>query len=77
MDEAKATIVKKSKAVREHELNEYFRRRCCNYEQFLCDRVWECAECARQSIKIEPIMELRPTVAETPKEEVKRTRWKS
>ena len=45
------------KANRENQLNDYFRRRCCNYENFTCDRVWECALCARQSVKIEPIMD--------------------
>ena len=45
------------KTNRENQLNDYFRRRCCNYENFACDRVWECALCARQSVKIEPIMD--------------------
>ncbi len=45
------------KAKRENQLSDYFRRRCCNYENFTCDRVWECALCARQSVKVEPIME--------------------
>ena len=45
------------KANRENQLNDYFRRRCCNYENFTCDRVWECALCARQSVKVEPIMD--------------------
>lgn len=35
-------------------LNDYFRRRCSNYERFLCDRVWECALCAVQSGKVLP-----------------------
>ena len=37
---------------KENKLNEYFRRRCSNYERFLCDRVWECALCAKQAGKI-------------------------
>jgi len=45
------------KANRENQLNDYFRRRCSNYENFTCDRIWECALCARQSVKIEPIMD--------------------
>jgi hypothetical protein len=40
---------------RENKLNEYFRRRCSNYERFLCDRIWECAVCARQSGKVVPL----------------------
>ncbi len=69
--------MKKSKTEREHELNEYFRRRCCNYEQFLCDKIWECAECARQSLKVEPVKDRTlPIVTMPTKEEVKRTRWK-
>jgi hypothetical protein len=43
------------KANRENQLNDYFRGRCCNYENFTCDRVWECALCARQSVKVEPV----------------------
>lgn len=46
-----------NKANRENQLNDYFRRRCCNYENFTCDRVWECALCARQSVKVEPLMD--------------------
>jgi hypothetical protein len=42
---------------KENKLNDYFRRRCSNYERFLCDRVWECALCAKQTVKIEPIEE--------------------
>ena len=45
------------KTNRENQLNDYFRRRCRNYDDFTCDRVWECALCARQSVKIEPIMD--------------------
>jgi hypothetical protein len=52
-----ASGVTGKKANRENQLNDYFRRRCCNYENFTCDRVWECALCARQSVKIEPIMD--------------------
>jgi len=40
---------------KENKLNEYFRRRCSNYERFLCDRVWECALCARQVGKVETL----------------------
>src|SRR3989449_7073863 len=39
----------------ENKLNEYFRRRCTNYERFLCDRVWECALCAKQAGKVETL----------------------
>ncbi len=39
----------------ENKLNEYFRRRCSNYERFLCDRVWECALCAKQAGKVETL----------------------
>jgi len=45
------------KANRENQLNDYFRRRCCNYENFACDRIWECALCARQSVKVELIID--------------------
>jgi hypothetical protein len=55
---------------KENKLNEYFRRRCSNYERFLCDRVWECALCARQAGKVEEL-EL-PTVT---KVEALRRRW--
>lgn len=41
----------------ENKLNDYFRRRCSNYERFLCDRVWECALCAKQVGKVEPVEE--------------------
>jgi hypothetical protein len=40
---------------KENKLNEYFRRRCSNYERFLCDRVWECALCAKQVGKVETL----------------------
>ncbi len=40
---------------KENRLNEYFRRRCSNYERFLCDRVWECTFCARQAGKVGPL----------------------
>lgn len=40
---------------KENKLNEYFRRRCSNYERFLCDRVWECALCAKQAGKVEEL----------------------
>ena len=40
---------------KENKLNEYFRRRCSNYERFLCDRVWECALCAQQVGKVEAL----------------------
>jgi hypothetical protein len=36
----------------ENRLNDYYRRRCSNYERFLCDRVWECALCALQAGKV-------------------------
>ena len=36
----------------ENRLNDYYRRRCSNYERFLCDRVWECALCAQQAGKV-------------------------
>ena len=42
---------------KENKLNDYFRRRCSNYERFLCDRVWECALCAKQAGKVEPVEE--------------------
>ncbi len=47
--------VTKAKGSKENQLNEYYQRRCVNYERFLCDRVWECAECARQAGKVEPV----------------------
>jgi hypothetical protein len=47
--------VTKPKASKENRLNEYFQRRCVNYERFICDRTWECALCARQTVKVEPI----------------------
>lgn len=47
--------VTRSKLSKETRLNEYFQHRCINYERFLCDRVWECAECARQSVKVEQV----------------------
>lgn len=40
---------------KENKVNDYFRRRCVNYERFLCDRVWECALCAKQSGKVVPL----------------------
>src|SRR2546425_11385188 len=40
---------------KDNKLNEYFRRRCSNYERFLCDRVWECALCAKQAGKVETL----------------------
>src|SRR5439155_1103449 len=40
---------------KENKLNEYFRRRCSNYERFLCDRVWECALCAKQAGKVKTL----------------------
>ena len=40
---------------KENKINDYFRRRCSNYERFLCDRVWECALCAKQAGKVEPL----------------------
>jgi len=49
---------------KENKLNDYFRRRCCNYEQFLCDRVWECALCAKQAGKVEPVKDSVPTKVE-------------
>ncbi len=53
----------------ENKLNDYFRRRCSNYERFLCDRVWECAFCAIQAGKV---LQLEPVVL--PKAEVLRRR---
>ena len=50
-------------------LNDYFRRRCSNYERFLCDRVWECALCVVQAGKVLP---LEPVAL--PKAEVLRRR---
>jgi hypothetical protein len=49
---------------KENKLNDYFRRRCSNYERFLCDRVWECALCAKQTVKVEPIEESTLTKVE-------------
>lgn len=49
---------------KENKLNDYFRRRCSNYERFLCDRVWECALCAQQTVKIEPLEESSVTKVE-------------
>ncbi len=42
----------------ENKLNDYFRRRCANYERFLCDRVWECSVCAIQACKVLPLEQL-------------------
>ena len=53
----------------ENKLNDYFRRRCSNYERFLCDRVWECALCAVQAGKV---LSLEPVAL--PKAEVLRRR---
>jgi len=49
---------------KENKLNDYFRRRCSNYERFLCDRVWECAFCAQQASKVEPLEPLALPIAE-------------
>jgi hypothetical protein len=49
---------------KENKLNDYFRRRCSNYERFICDRVWECAFCAKQAGKVEPVEESLPTKVE-------------
>jgi hypothetical protein len=49
---------------KENKLNDYFRRRCSNYERFLCDRVWECAMCARQAGKVELVQVSLPTKVE-------------
>ena len=49
---------------KENKLNEYFRRRCSNYERFLCDRVWECALCAKQSGKVVLLEETNVTKVE-------------
>ncbi len=49
---------------KENKLNDYFRRRCCNYERFLCDRVWECALCAKQAGKVELVVDSLPTKVE-------------
>ncbi len=53
----------------ENRLNDYYRRRCSNYERFLCDRVWECALCAQQAGKVEPL-----ETATAPKAEALRRR---
>ena len=53
----------------ENELNDYFRRRCSNFEHFLCHRVWECALCAVQAAKVLPLEPLA-----LPKAEVLRRR---
>jgi len=45
--------VRKNKQSKESQLNEYYQRRCINFERFLCDRTWECALCARQAGKVE------------------------
>jgi hypothetical protein len=50
---------------KENKLNDYFRRRCVNYERFLCDRVWECALCAKQAGKVELVEISLPTKVET------------
>jgi len=47
--------VRKNKVSKESQLNEYYQRRCVNYERFLCDRTWECALCARQAGKVESV----------------------
>jgi hypothetical protein len=49
---------------KENKLNDYFRRRCVNYERFLCDRVWECALCAKQAGKVELVEISLPTKVE-------------
>ena len=49
---------------KENKLNDYFRRRCSNYERFLCDRVWECALCAKQTVKVEQLEESNLTKIE-------------
>jgi len=51
-------------SAKDNKLNDYFRRRCCNYERFLCDRVWECALCAKQAGKVEPLELSLPTKVE-------------
>jgi hypothetical protein len=75
-------ILVKERANMENKLNDYFRRRCSNYEHFLCDRVWECAFCARQAGKVLPVEELL-TIDEAEydetsmdSQEVKRSKWK-
>ena len=55
------------KGNRENQLNDYFRRRCSNYENFTCDRVWECALCARQSVKVEPLLDQAESTTVTPR----------
>lgn len=49
------TSLKQAKRSEESKLNDYYRRRCVNYERFLCDRVWECAECAKHATRVEPV----------------------
>ena len=51
-------------SAKENKLNDYFRRRCSNYERFLCDRVWECALCAKQAGKVETVEDSLPTKVE-------------
>jgi len=62
MDNHGACHVRRNKASVENQLNEYYRRRCVNYERFICDRVWECALCARQAGKVEPVTDSLPIV---------------
>ena len=64
MDNHGVCRVRRNKSAVENQLNDYYRRRCVNYERFLCDRVWECALCARQSGKIEPVSDQLPIVAQ-------------
>lgn len=64
MDSRQLTQMFGKEDSKENKLNDYFRRRCSNYERFLCDRVWECALCARQTVKIEPLEESSATKVE-------------
>jgi len=50
-----AWYLKQAKRSEENKLNDYYRRRCVNFERFLCDRVWECAECAKHATRVEPV----------------------
>jgi hypothetical protein len=55
MDNHGDSPVPRNKVSRQVRLNEYFQHRCINYERFLCDRIWECAECAQQAAKVIPV----------------------
>jgi hypothetical protein len=72
-------LPKETSSSLENKLNDYFRRRCSNYERFLCDRVWECALCARQAGKVMPVeieLSYENDDDEQSTQEVKRSKWK-